>query len=159
MLATQRTIESEAVEDLRQRFGGNSHIILQPCPGLVEQVELGDLDSERTLDLLRTYTQPLQDNAADVLVLGCTHYAFLESQIRQIVGDDVTIIEPSRAVARQLDARLGDAKLHNPATTPGRDYFFTSAEDPEPVSAGISKLLDTEIAAVRMDNVAKRRMP
>ncbi len=159
VLATQRTIESDAVADLRDRFGGEVQIILQACPGLVEQVECGDLDSERTRGLLSKYTQALQDSAADVLVLGCTHYAFLESQLRNIVGDDVIIIEPSRAVARQLDVRLSDAGLHNDAATAGADYFYTSANDPTPVSAGISKLLDTEITAVRMDNGAKRRMP
>jgi glutamate racemase len=146
VLATQRTIESEAVRDLLQRYGSDAEIILQSCPGLVEQVERGEMDAPETLALLRRYTQPVFDSAADVIVLGCTHYAFLEPRIRGIVGNQVVIIEPSRAVARQLDARLTGAALHGESKEPGRDEFFTSANDADAVARTMSMLLGSRIS-------------
>lgn len=152
VLATQRTIESDSVRDLRQRFGGDASIVLQACPGLVEQVERGEMDDNRTIELLREYTQPVSESGADVIVLGCTHYAFLEPQIRTFVGDEIMIIEPSRAVARQLQARLANSGLQADTKEAGGDYFFTSADNPHNVESIISKLLGRKIEVACMNN-------
>lgn len=150
VLATRRTIASEAVSDLRHRFGGTTNIILQACPGLAEQVERGAMDSDATRKLLNAYMQPVFESAADVVVLGCTHFAFLEQQIREIVGEEIVIIEPSRAVARQLDARLNNAGLRHASQAAGSDRFFTSSHNPNEVEATISTLLGRKIAVTYM---------
>lgn len=151
VLATRRTIASESVGRLRSLFGDGTRIVLQPCPGLVECVEAGDLDGARTLELLREYTQPVHETGADVVVLGCTHYAFLEAQIRRLLGDGVCIVEPSRAVARQLDVRLREVNAHASAARRGSDRFFTSAEDAPPVAATASMLLGRDVEVVSME--------
>ena len=79
-------------------------------PGLVEQVEAGDLSSEATLGLIRQYVEPLLARGADTLVLGCTHYPFLRAAIQAVVGADVTLIDTGAAVARQLKRVLGEAR-------------------------------------------------
>jgi glutamate racemase len=145
VLATQRTIESAAVSSLRERFGSDANIILQPCPGLVECVERGDMDSERTLGLLRDYTRTVLETDADVVVLGCTHYAFLEPQIRTLLGDEIAIIEPSKAVARQLEVRLAEAHLSVASQFDGYDRFFTSARQSQGVAGTMSKLLGKDV--------------
>ncbi|MBX9869084.1 MAG: glutamate racemase, partial [Burkholderiaceae bacterium] len=73
VLATRATIASVAFTQLCERYRGDTRLLLQPCPGLVEQVEKGELDSATTRALLRHYIQPLLDAGADTLVLGCTH--------------------------------------------------------------------------------------
>ena len=45
---------------------------------------------------------PMLDANADTLVLGCTHYPFLDKAIRAIAGDRLTLIDTSVAIARQL---------------------------------------------------------
>lgn len=65
-----------------QRFGSSVEVILQPCPRLVEKVEAGKTDSAEVLQLVRSYVAPLIERGADTLVLGCTHYPFLDSAIR-----------------------------------------------------------------------------
>lgn len=106
VLATSGTLASPAFKTLCQRFTGNSQLILQACPGLVEQVEQGELNSTATRALLQTYLQPLLDAGADTIVLGCTHYPFLIETLRDLLGAQITIIEPSAAVARELHNRL-----------------------------------------------------
>ena len=126
VLATERTLESLAVARLCAEFGQGVKIHLQPCPGLVELVERGDLSSPCTEALLRKLISPLIAKGADTLVLGCTHYVFLESMIRSIVGPSVHIIESSAAVARQTMHHL--ALMNNRALSAcaGRELFLTT---------------------------------
>jgi glutamate racemase len=109
VLATSSTVRSAAVERLCQRHGAGTRIVLQACPGLVEMVEQGELDSPATRQLLQQYLAPGLAAGADTVVLGCTHYAFLVPAIASLAGPSVTIIEPSSAVARQLQRVLGEA--------------------------------------------------
>ena len=124
VLATSRTVQSAAVERLCRLFGSGVKIILQPCPGLVEQVEGGVADNAITLALLEKYLRPALDAGADTIVLGCTHYPFLDAQIRQIAGPDVLIVEPSEAIANQLARRLQSAANNRTdATNPGVTFL------------------------------------
>jgi len=127
VLATRRTLESPAVARLRAQHAGQARILLQACPGLVEQVERGDTDSAATRALLESYLTPLLEAGADTLVLGCTHYPFLAAPIHAIAGPGVTLVESSAAVARQLVRRLGGA-LHpgSPRTGPAERFFTTA---------------------------------
>ena len=77
-------------------------MILQPCPGLAEQVEKGAFTGKETQQMLERFLRPGLNAGADTIVLGCTHYPFLWDQIAQIAGPQVTLIEPSEAIARQL---------------------------------------------------------
>ena len=83
-------------------------ILAQPCPGLVERIEAGELSTAATRSLVDSYVRPLIEKGADTLVLGCTHYPFLQSVIAAVAGPDVAIIDPAAAVARELRRRLAD---------------------------------------------------
>lgn len=126
VMATQRTLESPAIDKLCREFGQATRLVLQPCPGLVEQVELGDFDGEVTRALLWRYLSGLLDAGADTIVLGCTHYVFLEPQIRTLVGPDVTIVESSVAVARQLRRRLAHRARPTDDPRAGVEDFYTT---------------------------------
>jgi glutamate racemase len=101
VLATGSTLDSPRFAALIERSADGVRVLTQPCPGLVEQVEQGHLTGPATVDLLTRYTAPLLDRGADTIVLGCTHYPFLRATLQQIVGDSVTVIDTSAAVARQ----------------------------------------------------------
>jgi glutamate racemase len=124
VLATSRTLESPAVERLQREYGGNTRIVLQPCPGLVEQVERGLIDSDETTALLQSYLESSLRAGADHLVLGCTHYAFLRDRIQALVGPDVTLVDSGDAVARQTERRLPFAAPPGSA----REEFFTTGD-------------------------------
>ncbi len=127
VLATSGTLESGKFAELVQRFGSRARVIVQPCPGLVEQVEQGDLAGPVTRRLLEGFVAPLLDAGADTLVLGCTHFPFLEPLLRELAGPEVEIIESGAAVARQLVRRLGGTDFI-PAGAGGTERFFSSGE-------------------------------
>jgi len=109
VLATRQTLASTSVARLCAEHGGAARILLQPCPGWVEQVESGDLDGPRTCALLEDAIRPVLSQGADTLVLGCTHYPFLSPLIRELVGPEIAILDPAPAVARELTRRLDGA--------------------------------------------------
>ena len=128
VLATTRTLDSENLAQLKERFGAGSEILLQACPGLVECVEAGELTSDATRTLLQGFVAPLLERGADTLVLGCTHYPFLIPLLQDITGPEVNIINPGPAVARELHRRLDTAGLLNASAQQGSTRYWTSSD-------------------------------
>ncbi len=127
VLATSRTLASSSVAKLCERYGDGIKLMLQPCPGLVEQIERGQLASPQTLTLLESYLEPVLAAGADTIVLGCTHYPFLEPQIRAIAGNSVTILDSAEAVARQLQRIISQANP-NKTGSHAKDSFITTGD-------------------------------
>lgn len=126
ILATQRTIDSEHLLELTQRYANNKKVLPQGCPGLVELIETGELSNIAIKKLLNLYIQPLLHEKIDTLVLGCTHYPFLQTTIRRIVGDKVKIVDTSKPVARQLQRILKEHKIENLYESAGDTIFYNS---------------------------------
>ena len=78
----------------------------QGCPLFVPLIEAGLANSAEARGIARTYLAPLQSAGVDTLILGCTHYPFLEPVIREILGEDVSIIDPALAVVEELRTLL-----------------------------------------------------
>jgi glutamate racemase len=106
VLATQVTLRSDRFQALLERYAADCRFMCQPGHGLVQAVERCDTDSAEVRALLRGYLQPMLDAGADTLVLGCTHYPFLDAVIRDIAGDRLMLIDTSVAIARQLERVL-----------------------------------------------------
>ena len=139
VLATEGTLESEKFGKLIERFGGSADVIIQPCPGLADQVERARISSERTRALVESYISPLLKNGADTIVLGCTHYPFLIDLIRDVAGRRVAIIDTGDAVAREVQRRLEQEGLLSNRKNPGGEQFWTSGTRDE-VQQTISRL-------------------
>lgn len=126
VLATSQTLASPSVSRLCARYGDNVRIHLQACPGLVEQVERGELAGEQSAALVRGYVSPLLDKGVDTLVLGCTHYPFLTALIREVAGPGLNIVDPAAAVARELARQLAARGLVATRARDGNEAFHTS---------------------------------
>ncbi len=111
VLATAVTLRSARFQALIDRHAGDCRFMLQPGHGLVQAVERCDTHSPEVIALLTHYLQPMLDARADTLVLGCTHYPFLDQAIRSIVGDKLALIDTSVAIARQLERQLDQHDL------------------------------------------------
>ncbi|KVP85379.1 glutamate racemase [Burkholderia ubonensis] len=141
VLATQSTLASARFQALLDRYGAGCRFICQPGHGLVEAVERGDTHSPALRALLDGYLQPMLDAGADTLVLGCTHYPFFTETIRDLVGDRLTIVDTSDAIARQLARVLDERGLRAPAGTRAAPPRFCSTSDGRQLRALASTLL------------------
>ena len=147
VLATPVTFGGHLYEDVVQHYGQGVRVISQTCPGLVERVEAGELDTLETLETLRSYLDPLLRAGADTLVLGCTHYPFLIPAIRSLIGESLQILEPSEAIARQTERVLERADLVHPGDTPAVARFCTTG-NPAHLHRALRQLLHLENAQV-----------
>jgi glutamate racemase len=127
VLATVGTLESAKFAALLEQYAGDVEILTQACPGLVEQVEAGELDTPATRALIARYAQPLLARGADTLVLGCTHYPFLKPAIAAAVGPSIALIDTGEAVARQVVRRLPSELAAAEQAQPD-ERFWTSGE-------------------------------
>ncbi|MEX2225765.1 MAG: glutamate racemase [Dehalococcoidia bacterium] len=129
LLVTPPTAGGEKLAALIDRYGAEVHVETIAAPGLAERVEAGAIDDDETAALVDQYLQRVRDSGADVLALGCTHYAFLRAIIERRAGDGIAVIEPSPAVARQVRRVLESHDLLRPRSGGGGVLYLTSGDD------------------------------
>lgn len=126
ILATAGTFRGRLFNETKKRFASSVTVIERVGEGLVEAVEKGELSSESTKALLRSHIEPMLQAGIDHLALGCTHYPFLLSAIKEITGDKVTVIDPAPAVVKHVQQILSEKYLLNSNTHPASYTFYSS---------------------------------
>ena len=101
VLATAGTLKGSRYLNTRGLYADGVQVVEHVGQGFVELVENGILDGPEAEATVRASLQPLLDEGADIIVLGCTHYPFLQPVIERIAGPGVQVIDPAPAVARQ----------------------------------------------------------
>lgn len=144
VMATPMTVQQEKFRQLMARYEGQAEIYPLACPGLMEFIEAGDLESENLHDFLQELLEPFLDKNLDSVVLGCTHYPFARKMIQDIVGDTVTIFDGGAGTAREMRRRLAAADLLNPSEERGWVEFENSVST-EAELALCRRLLQQEI--------------
>ena len=144
VMATPMTVQQEKFRQLMARYEEKAEIYPLPCPGLMEFVEAGDLESEKLHDFLLELLGPYLDKKLDSVVLGCTHYPFARKMIQNIVGDTVTIFDGGAGTAREMRRRIAVADLLNPSEEHGWVKFENSVATEEELAL-CRRLLEWEI--------------
>lgn len=113
VLATPATLKGEKYQFLVNELSSTKKVKLfeQACIGLVEQIEKGEINTKETFDMLEKWLRPMKEKNVDTIVLGCTHYPLVDDIIRQIMGNDITLIETGDAIANRLKL-LSEEKGH-----------------------------------------------
>ena len=158
VLATEVTLAGEKFMALREQISSASgaEFLLRGCPGLVEQIELGELDSATTRSMLEGYIVPLLNLGADTLVLGCTHYPFVRASIENVVSKavahEVVLVDTGDAVARQIARLLAAAGRQNDGAVPATLAAYTTASATALEVAFLSLLgLEQVVSEVQID--------
>lgn len=130
VLATPATFQGALYASVVERFGAGVELFQNTCPGLVGQIEKGDLDSQETRAILEDALHPMLEKNIDTVVLGCTHYPFVIPLIQNIVGDAkrVRVIDPAPSVAKQAKRLLEADKMINQTGQQAGIQFFTSGD-------------------------------
>ena len=135
VLATPATFHGELYASVVERFANGVAILQDTCPGLVSQIEKGELDSPETRLILKNALLPMMEQGVDRIVLGCTHYPFVIPLIQEIVGPGIQVINPAPAVARQAKRVLATEGILRSNLKHGAIQFLTtgSVEYMEPM--------------------------
>ena len=127
VLATPATFQGVLYASTVERFARGVTVLQDTCPGLVGQIEKGELDTPETESILRAALHPMLEQGIDTVVLGCTHYPFVIPLIERIAGKNVRVIDPAPAVARQTGRLLASAGMRQPAGTKTAVAYYTTA--------------------------------
>jgi glutamate racemase len=137
VLATQATFQGELFADLVARYGNGVEVLTRACPGLAAIIEEVPPNDPGAAEHLAGHALPLVGAGADVIVLGCTHYAFLEDALALRLGPGVTVVNPARAVAQRVAAVAADSGT---AEGGGTTTYLTTG-DPARLVAQLRRLL------------------
>jgi glutamate racemase len=129
VLATPATFQGALYASVVERFAQDVTLLQHTCPGLVAQIEAGQLDAPQTRMILEEALLPMLNRGIDTIVLGCTHYPFVIPLIENIAGPGVRVIDPAPAVARQVGRVLeGSRQLHGGDSPCEGVRYFTTGE-------------------------------
>ncbi|ANE22547.1 glutamate racemase [Denitrobacterium detoxificans] len=126
VMATAATLKLEKFHELAVHWGSNSEIHTLPCPGLVDLIETGDLDSRAMRTYLEEKLGPYRGKV-DAIVLGCTHYPFIKRQIAYVMGE-IAFFDGGEGTARHTKRKLQEHGIEAPADQKGRVVFRSSIE-------------------------------
>jgi len=152
VIATRGTLNSQRFARLRSQLENTAaipvHFVCQPCDGLADAIERGDLQTQQTL--CERYVQALRHEAPgdmDTVVLGCTHYPFAADTLAQLLGPDVTLVDTGVAVARRTrDVLNMSAPINGDTETP----LLWSTGDPATLSQAAERWLGLQTRAAQL---------
>ncbi len=128
VLTTAATANGPLYARVLARFAGNARVETVVCPELVDAVENNRVDLPALKSLFERRLAPLRTAGVDQLVLGCTHFPFAADAIQAYMGEAVTIVDPSPAIARQTRRVLADHHQLNTGCDAPTVRAFTTGE-------------------------------
>ena len=131
VMATPMTLHQDKFRKLMSQHESQAQIISLPCPGLMEFIERGDLDGEDLREYLSRLLANVNQENADAVVLGCTHYPFAREMITQVIGAGVEVYDGGNGTAREMKRRLLVADKLSDAAEKGTVEFFNSRDTRE----------------------------
>lgn len=153
VIGTRGTITSAKFDALRSSLRDQAEYVVQPCDGLADainrSVASGDLSNAKAICKKNVGAMGrfgTQKGEIDTLVLGCTHYVFVQNPLAELVGPKVQIVSTGEPVARHT-RRLLEATKTLATAGQGRIQLTTTG-DPDLLQAAAQRWLgfDTEPA-------------
>lgn len=130
VMATPGTVNGDKFHNLLGHYTAQAEVIPLGCPGLMEYVEAGKTDGPEVTSYLSSLLLPVMEKTpVDAIVLGCTHYPFVEPVIRRITGESVRIFDGGSGTARELKRRLRQENLLTDKESGGSVLFENSLPD------------------------------
>ncbi len=126
VIGTVGTIASGAYQRAMHALDPSLEVTYAACPGFVEFVEAGDVDSDQVHVLAERLLAPIVEADVDTLVLGCTHYPLLARTIADVVGPEVVLVSSADETAFEVRSRLAGKPVS--ALPSPRVRFLTSGD-------------------------------
>ena len=148
VIGTRATIETKVYQQELDKLSSDLRVYGLACPLLVPLVEEGWVGKPETHRILKKYLRPLKDRKVDTLILGCTHYPFLQKDIERIMGKNCKVLDGPGIVADKLEDYLRrHPEIETRVSRTGKVTYFTT-DDPERFKRFGEKFLGQSIRAV-----------
>lgn len=111
VLGTKATVAAKSYVRAIHALEPSAAVYQQACPLLVPLVEEGWESDPITNLIVYRYLAPLIDAGVDTLILGCTHYPALRTNIEKATSGRIALVDSSEAIARLIHADLASGRL------------------------------------------------
>jgi glutamate racemase len=130
VIGTVGTVASGAYQRAARDLAPDVELTCVACPGFVEFVEAGDVESEQVHVLAERLLAPVLEADVDTLVLGCTHYPLLARTIGDVMGREVVLVSSADETAFAVRELLGveRAGYAGSGAGPAPHRFLTSGD-------------------------------
>jgi glutamate racemase len=126
VLGTQGTIASECYQKAILKIAPKAAVLPIACPLFVPLVEENYFTSPAARLIVQDYLNPLKKARIDTLLLGCTHYPLLADLIRDVVGDQIALVDSATSCADAVAAALeGHGLSYDGEGLPSYGYFVS----------------------------------
>jgi glutamate racemase len=96
--ATPTTLASPRYHWLKETYAKNIKVLEPDCSDWPAMIEHQRLDQEK----IAARINEVLAAGADVIVLGCTHYHWIEAEIIALAADKATVLQPEQAIIKRL---------------------------------------------------------
>jgi len=158
VIGTAGTIGSGAYQDMLE-VNERLTVFAQACPRFVEFVEAGVTDSSEVLAVAEEYLAPLRHADVDTLVLGCTHYPFLEGAISYVMGPDVSLVSSDTETAKDVYRQLVSRDLLASSDAEPRHVYEATGDSADEFLRLAHRLMGREVTDVRLVHTGAIDLP
>lgn len=147
LLATTGTVQSLSYPIEIQKIDSDIKVYSQACPMWVPLIENNEHKAAGANYFIQKYVYELlnQDASIDQIILGCTHYPLIKTEIENILPDKIGIITQGEIVAASLKEYLNRHKEIDIKCTKGGNIAYFTTESPEKFSSSAAIFLKQEI--------------
>ncbi|MDC7227153.1 MAG: glutamate racemase [Spirochaetales bacterium] len=135
LMASNRTIEDEYTERLIKDFASDCEVFKLAAGEIIDFIEnrLYNSDQDEIRAVIAPAVKYFKDNEVDIVVLGCTHFLFLEKELQEELGGNVMIIDSRDGVGRQIMRVLEDKDLKSGRKTDDKFILTGNKESNEKI--------------------------
>ena len=145
VIGTVGTVASGAYEEVARDLGRPGELVTCACPGFVEFVERGEVESPGIRILAERLLAPMVQADVDALLLGCTHYPYLARVISDVMGPEVVLVSSADETAFALAELLRETGLARQGSDRTGCHRFVSSGDVRAFTDLGSRLLGPEL--------------
>lgn len=129
IIGTSGTISSGKYVQYINSILNDAQTVCTPCPLFVPLVENGFLDHPATKIIAEEYLSHIKSSSVDTLILGCTHYPLIKPLISDIMGNDVTLIDPGYETAVYLKEFLISNNMQSGSQKASYSFYVSDKVD------------------------------
>ena len=139
VLGTELTIKQPFIKELAAQYGDNE-IIGIATPELVTFIEerFCSASDEEKKAVVQNYMDRFRSAGIDTLVLGCTHFLFLQEDFQRDAYPDITVFDSIAGITRRIESLLTETAvqqantLQTNASCAKNRLLLTGSQKPEP---------------------------
>jgi glutamate racemase len=149
VLGTEGTIQSGSYKIELEKFSPNTTVIQHACPMWVPLIESNQHQTDIGKKLIENDIRELlaMSSSIDTILLACTHYPLIISEVKKIVGEKIKVVSQGPIVADKLLDYLQRNEFMRAQLSQGGTCSFLTTENAEVFNASATQFLENAISA------------